>query len=104
MGDLSADEAALVKRLVEIIATEGLVHPERLDPGASLEADLGLSLDDLTLIGNAVEREFDCDMVPDGEMEACRSVRQLVDLIVGRIAAKSAPELPPESGLAKPPA
>ena len=103
MGDLRADEAVLVKRLVEIIATEGLVHPERLDPAASLEGDLGLSLDDLTLIGNAVEREFDCDMVPDDEMKACGSVRELVDLIVRRIAAASTIGEPQGSGGGEPP-
>lgn len=97
MTELSADEAALVKRLIEIIATEGLVHPERLAPGASLDTDLGLSLDDLTLIGNAVEREYDCDMVPDDEIKACQTVRQLVDLIVRRITAGSAAE--PRSGV-----
>ncbi|POR55124.1 acyl carrier protein [Bosea psychrotolerans] len=90
MSDLTSSEAVLVERLLEIIAAEGLVHQEKLDPAASVENDLGLSLDDLTLIGNAIEREFDCDM-PDNDMQACKTVRQLVDLIIVRINAKAKP-------------
>ncbi|MDR6873082.1 acyl carrier protein [Bosea sp. BE125] len=90
MSDTTSSESRLVEKLLEIIAAEGLVHQEKLDPAASVENDLGLSVDDLTLIGNAIEREFDCDM-PDNDMQVCKTVRQLVDLIVVRINAKAKP-------------
>ena len=67
---LAAEGRALVARLLEIIAAEGLVKADLLEPHAVLE-DLGLTFDDLTLIANAIEREFDCDMVHDDEMQAC---------------------------------
>ncbi len=79
-------EAQLVGRLLEIIATEGLVKSDLLEPHAAID-EIGLTLDDLTLIGNAIEREFDCDMVPDEEMQACKNVRQLVTLIAQRLQA-----------------
>ncbi|MGO4402897.1 acyl carrier protein [Bosea sp. RAF48] len=89
MSNHTASEAALAQRLLEIIAREGLIHHGKLDPTATVEGDLGLSLDDLTLIGNAIEREFDCDMIPDDEMRACTTVRQLVVLIAHRIATNA---------------
>jgi acyl carrier protein len=82
-------EAKLVRRLLEIIAAEGLVSPDLLEPHATVD-DIGLSLDDLTLIGNAIEREFDCDMMPDEEMQACTTVRELVGLIGRRLQDRAA--------------
>lgn len=84
MADLNLEEAGLVTRLLEIIAAEGLVKEDQLEPHAPLE-DVGLTLDDLTIIANAIEREFDCDMLPDEEMQACRTVRELVALMAGRL-------------------
>lgn len=51
-----------------------------------------LTLDDLTIIANAIEREFDCDIVPDEEMQACHTVRELVALIARRLRSGSANE------------
>lgn len=89
MADLIENDAALVARLLEIIASEGLVNRDKLDLSAEVE-DIGLELDDLTLIGNAIEREFDCDMLPDEEMQACTTVRQLVALIGRRLQERAA--------------
>jgi len=88
MSDLDPTDAALVERLLAIIAAEGLIRAELLEPHASVE-EIGLTLDDLTLIGNAIEREFNCDMVPDEEMQKCRTVRELVTLIGHRLRAGS---------------
>ncbi|MGO4171890.1 hypothetical protein [Bosea sp. TAF32] len=88
MTDLNPPEAELIARLLEIIAREGLVKSELLEPHAAID-EIGLTLDDLTLIGNVIEREFDCDMVPDEEMQACKTVRELVMLIGLRLQAAS---------------
>lgn len=76
------DPEGLVVRLLEIIAAEGLIKPEFLDSHAKVD-EIGFTIDDLTLIGNAVEREFDCDMMPDEAMQQCRTIRELV-LLMGR--------------------
>lgn len=86
MTEMSSDEARLVARLLEIIAAEGLVKPERLEPAAGID-EIGLSHDDLTLIGNAIEREFSLDLVADADMQACKSVRELVGLFLRRMRA-----------------
>ncbi|KQK30023.1 hypothetical protein ARD30_16380 [Bosea thiooxidans] len=86
MSEISIDEARLVARLLEIIAAEGLVKPELLEPDAVIE-EIGLSHDDLTLIGNAIEREFSCDLVADEDMQTCNVIRELVALFVRRVRA-----------------
>jgi hypothetical protein len=85
MSELNEAEAALVDRLLDIIAREGLVDRAKLDMSADV-AEVGLSQDDLTLVGNAIEREFDRDMLHDDALHACRSVRELVTLIATRVA------------------
>lgn len=86
IGGSAREEAdgGLVTRLLEIIAAEGLIKPELLDTRAKVD-EIGFTIDDLTLIGNAIEREFDCDMMPDEAMQRCRTVRELVVLIGRRI-------------------
>lgn len=81
--------AGLVARLLEIIAAEGLIHPELLDFHSRVD-EIGFTIDDLTLIGNAIEREFDCDMMPDEAMQRCRTIRELVVLIGRRIQCAGA--------------
>jgi hypothetical protein len=83
-GDLEPAEVGLVERLLQIIAVEGLVRPELLEPHAKVD-DIGFTIDDLTLIGNAIEREYDCDMMPDEAMQRCKTVRELVELMGRRI-------------------
>jgi acyl carrier protein len=83
-GDLEPTEISLVERLLEIIAVEGLVKPKLLEPHSKVD-DIGFTIDDLTLIGNAIEREYDCDMMPDEAMQRCKTVRELVELIGQRI-------------------
>lgn len=83
-SDSEEAETGLVTRLLEIIAAEGLIKPELLDTRANVD-EIGFTIDDLTLIGNAIEREFDCDMMPDEAMQRCRTVRELVVLIGRRI-------------------
>lgn len=85
-GNLDAAGIELVERLIEIISTEGLVNPELLEPNATVD-EIGFTIDDLTLIGNAIEREYDCDMMPDEAMQRCRTVRELVELMGRRIQA-----------------
>lgn len=88
-GGTGDQEAGLVARLLEIIAVEGLIKPELLDSRATVD-DVGFTIDDLTLIGNAIEREFDCDMMPDEAMQQCQTVRELVVLIGRRIQSARA--------------
>lgn len=83
-SDLEPTEIGLVERLLEIIAVQGLVKLELLEPHAKVD-DIGFTIDDLTLIGNAIEREYDCDMMPDEAMQRCKTVRELVELIGRRI-------------------
>ena len=90
MSDLNASEAALVERLLDIIAQEGLVDRAKLDMAATV-TDIGLTQDDLILIGNAIEREFDRDMLHDDALQACASVRELVELIAARVAETGTP-------------
>ena len=85
MAELSEGEASIVDRLLQIIAEEGLVDRSKLEPDARLD-EIGVSADDLTLIGNAIERKFDRDMLGDDELHQCETVRQLLDLIGRRIA------------------
>ncbi len=90
-GDLDPAEIELVDRLLEIIAAEGLVKPKLLEPQATVD-DIGFTLDDLTLIGNAIEREYDCDMMPDEAMQRCKTVRELVELMGRRIQGAASGE------------
>lgn len=97
MSELNEAEAALVERLLDIIAREGLVDRAKLDMSADVE-EVGLSQDDLTLVGNAIEREFDRDMLHDEALHACKSVRELVFLIAARVAQSGGePSEPPQS-------
>lgn len=69
-GDLEPTEIGLVERLLE--------------PHAKVD-DIGFTIDGLTLIGSAIEREYDCDMMPDDAMQRCKTVRELVELMGQRI-------------------
>lgn len=90
MSELSHDEAAIVERLLDIIAHEGLVDRAKLEPHARLD-EIGVSADDLVLIGNAVEREFDRDMLGDDALETVATVHELVALIGRRLAVGGDP-------------
>jgi acyl carrier protein len=92
MSKLSREDAAIVDRLLDIIAHEGLVDRAKLEPQARL-AEIGVSADDLVLIGNAIEREFDRDMLGDDELEKVTTVRDLVALIGRRLAEPAAPQV-----------
>lgn len=85
MSTISVAEAELVEKLLEIISQEGLVDRARLAPDARI-GDVGLSHDDLVLIGNAIEREFDRSMPPtDEELQQVETVHELVSLMGRRI-------------------
>lgn len=81
-----ADGANLTSRLLQIIAEEGLVARDVLEPGASL-CDIGVSETDLVLIGAAIEREFDVDILDDTELEQAKTVGELLLLITHRVTA-----------------
>ncbi|MFA6965854.1 hypothetical protein [Bosea sp. (in: a-proteobacteria)] len=85
MAELSVEEAGILDRLLQIIADEGLVDRNKLLPQAQLD-EIGVSADDLVLIGNAIEREFDRDILGDDELEKCVTVRQLLELFACRIS------------------
>lgn len=85
MAELSVEEAGILDRLLQIIADEGLVDRNKLLPQAQLD-EIGVSADDLVLIGNAIEREFDRDILGDDELEKCVTVRQLLELCANRIS------------------
>lgn len=53
-GALDPAGTELVNRLLEIIAAEGLVKPQLLEPQAAVD-NIGFTIDDLTLIGNAID-------------------------------------------------
>ncbi len=89
MTELNAEEAGIIERLLQIIADEGLVDRSKLEPHAQLD-EIGVSADDLVLIGNAIEREFDRDILSDDEVERCVTVRELVSLFAKRISAQNA--------------
>jgi len=80
------DDADLTRRLHEIIVKVGLVSPEKLQSNARLD-EIGLSEDDLILIGNAVEREFDCDVLGASSLEACTTLGQLIDELRRQLGA-----------------
>lgn len=85
MAELNAREAELLARLLDIIAAEGLVDRAALSLDAGLE-DINLTADDLILIGNAIEREFDSELSPnDTELHQVTTVRGLVELIARRV-------------------
>lgn len=85
MAELSVEEVGILDRLLQIIADEGLVDRNKLLPQAQLD-EIGVSADDLVLIGNAIEREFDRDILGDDELEKCVTVRQLLELCASRIS------------------
>jgi acyl carrier protein len=88
MAEVTVEEASIVDRLLQIIADEGLVDRGKLEPQANLE-EIGATAGDLILIGNAIEREFDRDMLGDEELEKCVTVRELLELVVNRISASA---------------
>lgn len=88
MIELNVEEADVVDRLLQIIADEGLVDRSKLEPHAQLD-EIGVSADDLVLIGNAIEREFDRDILSDDEVEKCVTVRELVSLFAKRISEQN---------------
>lgn len=77
-------EVTLLDRLLDIIAEEGLVERVKLEPAATL-GEVGLATDDLILIANKIEREFDRDLLHDEELESVQTVGGLLDLIATRI-------------------
>jgi acyl carrier protein len=77
-------EITLLDRLLDIIAEEGLVERVKLEPAATLD-EVGLTTDDLILIANKIEREFDRDLLHDEELDCIQTVGGLLDLIVMRI-------------------
>lgn len=88
MAELSGEDACVTERLLQIIADEGLVDRSQLEPHARLD-EIGVSADDLVLIGNAIEREFDRDILGGDELENCATVRELIELISKRISEQS---------------
>jgi acyl carrier protein len=84
MAKLRLAEAVLLDRLLDIIAEEGLVERVKLESTATLE-EAGLTTDDLILIANKIEREFDRDLLHDEELERVHTVGGLLDLLVARI-------------------
>lgn len=71
--------------LLQIISEEGLVDRAKLELNARLD-DIGISPDDIVLIGNAIEREFDRDILGDEELERCTTVQELLSFIGRRIS------------------
>ncbi|MBW4656533.1 MAG: hypothetical protein KME20_26340 [Kaiparowitsia implicata GSE-PSE-MK54-09C] len=89
MAELGVEETdIIIERLLQIIADEGLVDRSKLDPHAQLD-EIGVSADDRVLIGNAIEREFDRDILSDDEIEKCVTVRELVSLLAKRISEQN---------------
>jgi acyl carrier protein len=86
MRKVGGRKAGNIDRLLEIIAQEGLVEESKLEPNARLE-EIGISADDLVLIGNAIEREFDCDILGDDALDQCRTVAELLALIGRRLSS-----------------
>ncbi|MCV9937136.1 MULTISPECIES: hypothetical protein [unclassified Bosea (in: a-proteobacteria)] len=81
-------EVRLLDRLLDIVAEEGLVDRVKLEPTATLD-EAGLTMDDLILIANKIEREFDRDLLHDEELESVQTVGGLLDLIATRITISS---------------
>jgi len=88
MAELGVGEAGIIDRLLQIIADEGLVDRSKLEPQARLDV-IGVSPDDLVLIGNAIEREFDRDILGDDALEKCATVQELLEIIGRRISEQS---------------
>jgi acyl carrier protein len=86
MRQVEGPKVGNIDRLLEIIAQEGLVDKSKLEPHARLE-EIGVSADDLVLIGNAIEREFDCDILGDGALDQCRTVAELLELLGRRLSS-----------------
>jgi acyl carrier protein len=81
--------AEVREKLLAIMKENARIDPEALRDEASLRDDLRMDSLDLVSVVNEVEHEFGV-LIPDKELEKLQTVGEVVDALVGLLAAKKA--------------
>lgn len=78
----SVDE--LSKELMVLVAEEGMVDADNLQPEALLE-DLDINSADFVMILMAIEEEYGAYISVDNELSDVKTVQDLLDFAIGKI-------------------
>ncbi|QBR72795.1 phosphopantetheine-binding protein [Beijerinckiaceae bacterium] len=83
------DQAELVNQILDVIAKEGMVAPEKVTLDATIES-LDLKSIDIVMILTAIEEKFDVYIPMDGPFHEAKSVGDLIDAIAAYIIKEKA--------------
>ncbi len=78
------DHDELVAKIVDTIATEGMIDRDKVTPDATIES-LDLKSIDIVMILTAIEDKFDVYIPMDGPFHDAKDVKGLIDAIANYI-------------------
>ena len=83
-GAAPLDHDELVGKIIDTIATEGMIDREKVTPDATIES-LDLKSIDIVMILTAIEDKFDVYIPMDGPFHDAKDVKGLIDAIANYI-------------------
>jgi len=78
------DQTEIVKQIIDVIASEGMVDREQITMDATIES-LNLKSIDIVMILTALEDKFDVYIPMDGPFHEAKDVKGLVDAVAAYI-------------------
>jgi acyl carrier protein len=89
-ADVSAEQRQEIeRRILDVIAREGMVPREKLTPDATLES-LSISSIDVVSILMGLEEEFDVYVPVDGDLAMAKDVQELLSSLTHLVIEKNA--------------
>lgn len=82
-------EPGMLERIIQIIAKEAVIEPERIKPDSTLET-LGLVSIDVVNILMGVEEEFDTYVPMSNELQEVRNLHDLIKVVSEQMARDAA--------------
>ena len=83
-GAAPLDHDELVGKIIDTIASEGMIDREKVTPDATIES-LDLKSIDIVMILTAIEDKFDVYIPMDGPFHDAKDVKGLIDAIANYI-------------------
>jgi acyl carrier protein len=74
----------MVREILDVIATEGMISRDRLQDDATIES-LGLKSIDIVMVLTAIEEKFDVYIPMDGSFQDAKDLKGLVEAISAHI-------------------
>ena len=84
METKTLDQTEIVKQIIDVIASEGMVDREQITMDATIES-LNLKSIDIVMILTALEDKFDVYIPMDGPFHEAKDVKGLVDAVAAYI-------------------